>query len=183
VFRRNLLSEAPRSLAVLDEVAKRANWGRTAKGIFQGIALVECYNSVTAQVVDISVDDTGQLTVHRVVCVIDACYIVNPNIVEAQMQGAVAYALGAVLFGEITLQDGTVQQSNFHDYRALRMNEMPQVEAYFVPSGDKYSKDWGGVGEPGTPPLAPAVCNAIFAATGKRIRSLPLANHQLRSPQ
>ena len=183
LFRRNLLSEAPRSLAVLDEVAKRANWGRTAKGIFQGIALVECYNSVTAQVVDISVDDTGQLTVHRVVCAIDACYIVNPNIVEAQMQGAVAYALGAVLYGEITLQDGKVQQSNFHDYRALRMNEMPQVETYFVSSGDKYSKDWGGVGEPGTPPLAPAVCNAVFAATRKRIRSLPLANHQLRSPQ
>jgi isoquinoline 1-oxidoreductase beta subunit len=177
------LSEGPRSLAVLDEVAKRANWGRPAKGIFQGIALVECYNSVTAQVVDISVDDTGQLTVHRVVCAIDAGYIVNPSIVEAQMQGAVAYALGAVLYGEITLQDGKVQQSNFHDYRALRMNEMPQVETYFVSSGDKYSKDWGGVGEPGTPPLAPAVYNAVFAATRKRIRSLPLANHQLRSPQ
>jgi isoquinoline 1-oxidoreductase beta subunit len=181
LFRRNLLSKGPRSLAVLDEVAKRANWGRPAKGIFQGIALVECYNSVTAQVVDISVDDTGQLTVHRVVCAIDAGYIVNPSIVEAQMQGAVAYALGAVLYGEITLQDGKVQQSNFHDYRALRMNEMPQVETYFVSSGDKYSKDWGGVGEPGTPPLAPAVCNAVFAATGKRIRSLPLANQQLIS--
>jgi isoquinoline 1-oxidoreductase beta subunit len=183
LFRRNLLSEAPRSLAVLKEVAQRANWGRTAQGVFQGIALVECYNSATAQVVDISVDDTGQLTVHRVVCAIDAGYIVNPSIVEAQMQGAVAYALGAVLYGEITLQDGKVQQSNFHDYRALRMNEMPQVETYFVSSGDKYSKDWGGVGEPGTPPLAPAVSNAVFAATGKRIRSLPLAKHQLKSSQ
>jgi isoquinoline 1-oxidoreductase subunit beta len=181
LFRRDLLSKAPRSIAVVEEVAKRANWGRTAKGIFQGIALVECYNSATAQVVDISVDDTGQLTVHRVVCAIDAGYIVNPSIVEAQMQGAVAYALGAVLYGEITLQDGRVQQSNFHDYRALRMNEMPQAEIYFVSSGDKYSKDWGGVGEPGTPPLAPAVANAVFAATGKRIRSLPLAKHQLKS--
>jgi isoquinoline 1-oxidoreductase subunit beta len=181
LFRRNLLSTAPRSLAVLEEVARRANWGRAAQGVFQGIALVECYNSATAQVVDISVDDTGQLTVHRVVCAIDAGYIVNPSIVEAQMQGAVAYALGAVLYGEITLQDGRVQQSNFHDYRALRMNEMPQVEIYLVSSGDKYSKDWGGVGEPGTPPLAPAVSHAVFAATGKRIRSLPLAKHQLKS--
>jgi isoquinoline 1-oxidoreductase subunit beta len=183
LFRRNLLSESPRSLAVLEEVAQRANWGRTAKGVFQGIALVECYNSATAQVVDISVDDNGQFTVRRVVCAIDAGYIVNPSIVEAQMQGAVAYALGAVLYGEITLQGGQVQQSNFHDYRALRMNEMPQVETYFVSSGDKYSKDWGGVGEPGTPPLAPAVSNAVFAATGKRIRSLPLAKHQLNSSE
>jgi isoquinoline 1-oxidoreductase beta subunit len=181
LFRRSLLSKAPRSLAVLEEVAKRANWGRTAKGIFQGIAVVECYNSATAQAVDISVDDTGQLRVHRVVCAIDAGHIVNPNIVEAQMEGAVAYALSAVLYGEITLQDGKVQQSNFHDYRALRMNEMPQVETYLVSSGDKYSKDWGGVGEPGTPPLAPAIYNAVFVATGKRIRSLPLANQQLGS--
>ena len=138
---------------------------------------------MTAQVVEISVDDAGLLTVHRVVCAIDAGYIVNPDIVEAQMQGAVAYALGAVLYGEITLRDGEVEQSNFHDYRALRMNEMPQVETYLASSGDKYSKDWGGVGEPGTPPLAPAVYNAVFAATGKRIRSLPLANQQLRSSQ
>jgi isoquinoline 1-oxidoreductase beta subunit len=183
LFRRTLLSKAPRSLAVVDEVAKRANWGSAPKGIFQGMALVECYNSVTAQVVEISVDDAGLLTVHRVVCAIDAGYIVNPDIVEAQMQGAVAYALGAVLYGEITLRDGKVEQSNFHDYRALRMNEMPQVETYLASSGDKYSKDWGGVGEPGTPPLAPAVYNAVFAATGKRIRSLPLANQQLRSSQ
>jgi isoquinoline 1-oxidoreductase beta subunit len=115
LFRRDLLSKAPRSLAVVEEVAKRANWGRTAKGIFQGIALVECYNTATAQVVDISVDDTGQLTVHRVVCAIDAGYIVNPSIVEAQMQGAVAYALGAVLYGEITLQDGKVQHAAGRD--------------------------------------------------------------------
>jgi isoquinoline 1-oxidoreductase subunit beta len=181
LFRRTLLSKSPRSLAVLDEVAKRANWGRSAKGIFQGIALVECYNSVTAQVVDISIDDAGQLVVHRVVCVIDACYIVHPSIVEAQMHGAAVYALGAVLYGKITLEDGKVQQSNFHDCRALRINEMPRVETYLASSGDKYSTEWGGVGEPGTPPLAPAICNAVFAAAGKRIRSLPLADHRLTS--
>jgi len=181
LFRRGLLlSKGLRSLAVLDEAARRAKWGQAPNGIFQGIALVECYNSVTAQVVDISVSDAGELAVHRVVCVIDAGYIVNPNIVEAQMEGAVAYGLGAVLYGQITLHEGQVQQSNFHDYRALRMNEMPKVETYFLSSGSRYTQEWGGVGEPGTPPLAPAIANAVFAATGQRIRSLPLANHQIR---
>jgi isoquinoline 1-oxidoreductase subunit beta len=180
LFRRGLLSKGPRSLAVLDEAARRARWGHAPKGISQGIALVECYNSVTAQVVDISVSETGELAVHRVICVIDAGYIVNPSIVEAQMEGAVVYGLGAVLYGQITLHEGQVQQSNFHDYRALRMDEMPQVETYFLSSGNRYSQEWGGVGEPGTPPLAPAIANAVFAATGQRIRSLPLANHELK---
>ncbi len=180
LFRRGLLSKGPRSLAVLNEAARRARWGHAPKGISQGIALVECYNSVTAQVVDISVSDTGELAVHRVICVIDAGYIVNPSIVEAQMEGAVVYGLGAVLYGQITLHEGQVQQSNFHDYRALRMNEMPQVETYFLSSGNRYSQEWGGVGEPGTPPLAPAIANAVFAATGQRTRSLPLANHKLK---
>jgi isoquinoline 1-oxidoreductase beta subunit len=117
---------------------------------------------VTAQVVNISVSDTGELAVDRVICVIDAGYMVDPSIVEAQMEGAVAYGLGAVLYGQITLRAGQVQQSNFHDYRALRMNEMPQVETYFLSSGNRYSKEWGGVGEPGTPPLAPAIANAVF---------------------
>jgi isoquinoline 1-oxidoreductase beta subunit len=97
------------------------------------------------------------------------------------MHGAAVYALGAVLYGKITLEDGKVQQSNFHDCRALRINEMPRVETYLASSGDKYSTEWGGVGEPGTPPLAPAICNAVFAAAGKRIRSLPLADHRLTS--
>jgi isoquinoline 1-oxidoreductase subunit beta len=180
LFRRGLLSKGPRSLAVLDEAARRANWGHAPKGISQGIALVECYNSVTAQVVDISVSNAGELAVHRVICVIDAGHIVNPSIVEAQMEGAVVYGLGAVLYGQITLHEGRVQQSNFHDYRALRMNEMPKVETYFLSSGSKYSQEWGGVGEPGTPPLAPAIANAVFAATGQRIRTLPLANHELK---
>jgi isoquinoline 1-oxidoreductase beta subunit len=106
--------------------------------------------------------------------------VVNPGIVEAQMQGAVVYALSAALHGEITFQDGRVLQSNFSDYPALRMNQVPAVEVAFVSSGDKYTKEWGGVGEPGTPPLAPALCNAVFAATGQRIRSLPLSKHRLK---
>ena len=179
IYRRKLLARAPRSLAVLDEAARRAEWGRRPDGIFQGIALVESYDAVTAQAIDISISREGKLKVHRVVCVIDAGYIVNPRTVEMQFQGAISFALGAALYGEITLQDGEVQQSNFHDYPALRMSEMPVVETHFASSGDRYSEEWGGVGEPGTPPLAPALCNAVFAATGQRIRSLPLANHKL----
>ena len=124
-------------------------------------------------------DEAGALKIHRIVCAVDSGYVVNPNIVIAQMEGAIVYGLAAVLTGEITLRKGRVDQSNFHDYPALRMNEMPKVETYLVPSGDKYIDRWGGIGEPGLPPLAPAIVNAIFAATGQRIRSLPLKNHKL----
>ena len=112
-------------------------------------------------------------------CAVDCGFVVNPNIVVAQMEGAIVYGLAAVLTGEITLQKGRVDQSNFHDYPALRMNEMPEVETYLVPSEAKYIDRWGGIGEPGLPPLAPAIANAIFSATGQRIRSLPLKNHKL----
>lgn len=178
-FRRMLLANSPRSLAVLDAVARRANWGQSPSGIHQGIALVECYDSVCAHVVDLSVDATGIVKVHRVVCAVDSGYVVNPSIVTAQMEGAIAYGLTAVLTGEITLKDGRVDQRNFHDYPALRINEMPPVETLLVPSGDKYIQRWGGIGEPGLPPLAPAVTNAVFAATGQRIRSLPLSKYRL----
>jgi isoquinoline 1-oxidoreductase beta subunit len=178
-FRRKLLASSPRSLAVVDAVAKLSEWGRPRSGVFQGMAVVECYNSVSAQVVDLSIGEAGEAIVHRVSCAIDAVHVVNPSIVEAQMQGAVVYALGAALDGEITFQDGRVLQSNFSDYPALRMNQVPKVEVALVSSGDKYTKEWGGVGEPGTPPLAPALCNAVFAATGQRIRSLPLSKHRL----
>jgi isoquinoline 1-oxidoreductase beta subunit len=178
-FRRLLLSKAPRSLAVLDEVARRANWGNQPRGVYQGIAIVECYDTVCAHVADVSVDESGAPEVHRIVCAVDPGFVVNPNIVTAQMEGAIVFGLAAVLSGEITLEKGRVVQSNFHDYPALRMNEMPKVETYLVPSGNKYIDRWGGIGEPGLPPLAPAILNAIFSATGKRIRSLPLRNHQL----
>ena len=179
LFRRDLLAHSPRSLAVLDEVARRADWGRQPAGVHQGIAIVESYESVCAHVIDLSIDAAGQPTVHRVVCAIDSGYVVNPAIVTAQMQGAVAFGLGAALDGEITLHKGRVQQSNFHDYPVLRMNQMPPVETYLVPSADRYSAKWGGIGEPGVPPIAPALANAVFAATGRPVRSLPLSRHPL----
>jgi isoquinoline 1-oxidoreductase beta subunit len=128
------------------------------------------FDSYVAEVAEVSVDAEGVPHVHRVVCAVDCGPVVNPDIVEAQMQSAIVYGLTAALWGEITIDKGRVQQSNFIDYRMLRLAETPQIEVYIVPSTDSQ----GGVGEPGTPPIAPAVCNAIFAATGKRIRRLPI---------
>jgi isoquinoline 1-oxidoreductase beta subunit len=176
-FRRKLLTNAPRSLRVLDAVAQHAQWGSAAAGVHQGISLVECYDSVCAQVVELSAHAGGALEIRRVTVGIDSGYVVNPAIVVSQMEGAVAWALAAVMTGEITHTRGRVNQSNFHDYPALRMFEMPPVETLLLPSGARYLKRWGGIGEPGVPPLAPAMTNAIFAATGTRIRSLPLKHH------
>ena len=117
-----------------------------------------------------SVGDDGAVTVHRVVCAVDCGTYVNPGIIEAQLQGAVVFALSAALYGELTFADGKVQQRNFNDYQMVRMNEAPEVEVYIVKNNEKS----GGIGEPGVPCTAPAVCNAIFAATGKRIRKLPI---------
>ena len=116
------------------------------------------------------------MTIHRVVVGIDCGYVANPDSVRAQLEGSVVYGLTAALYGEITIKEGRVEQSNFHDYQMMRLAEMPAVEVILKPTGGF----WGGVGEPGMAPLAPALCNAIFAATGKRIRSLPLKNHDLR---
>jgi isoquinoline 1-oxidoreductase beta subunit len=176
-FRRALLANAPRELVVLDAAARQARWtSPAAPGVFRGIALNAACGSICAQVVEVSIGDGGAVRVHRVVSAIDCGHVVNPRTVELQTQSAVAFGLTAALYGEITIADGRVQQSNFHDYRMLRINEMPQVETVMVRGGDR----WGGAGEPPVAPLAPALCNAIFAATGKRIRSLPLANHDLR---
>jgi isoquinoline 1-oxidoreductase subunit beta len=119
--------------------------------------------------------------VHRVISAIDCGHVVNPLTVELQTQSAIVFGLTAALYGEITIADGGVQQSNFHDYKMLRMADMPRVETVMVPSRDAGGDSWGGVGEPPVAPLAPALCNAIFAATGRRIRSLPLKNHDLRA--
>jgi isoquinoline 1-oxidoreductase subunit beta len=177
-FRRKLLEKKPQQLAVLDAVAKYAGWGSpAAPGIFRGIAIHDSQSSICAQVVEASIAQDGKVRVHRVVSAIDAGHVVNPLTVEMQTESAIVYALTAALYGEISIKDGRVEQSNFHDYRMLRMAEMPRVETIIVASGGF----WGGVGETPVPPLAPALCNAIFAATGKRVRSLPLKNHDLKS--
>jgi isoquinoline 1-oxidoreductase subunit beta len=175
LYRRKLLTHDARNLAVLDAAAQRANWGSPLPaGVFRGIALNEACGSYCAQVVEASVAD-GAVRVHRVVAAIDPGHVVNPLSVEMQVQGAIVYALTAALYGEITIEDGAAVQSNFDTYEMLRMADAPKVETVIVPSGGF----WGGVGEPPVPPLAPALCNALFAATGKRVRSLPLKNHDL----
>jgi isoquinoline 1-oxidoreductase beta subunit len=178
MFRRTLLAQKPKELAVLDAVATRAEWGSSLPpGVFRGIAHHDSQNSICAQVVEASVDEDGEIRVHRVVSAIDCGHVVNPLSVEMQTESAIVFGLTAALYGEITIKQGQVEQSNFHDYPMLRLADMPRVETIIVPS----EGFWGGAGETPVPPLAPALCNAIFAATGKRIRSLPLKNHDLRS--
>jgi isoquinoline 1-oxidoreductase beta subunit len=177
-YRRRLLAHMPRHLAVLDAAAERAGWTTPApKGAARGISIHESQGTICAHVVDVSIASDGTARVPRVVAAIDAGHVVNPLSVEMQSESAIVYGLTAALYGEITIRDGRVEQSNFGDYRMLRMVEMPQVETVIVPSAGT----WGGVGEPPLPPLAPALCNAVFAATGKRVRSLPLKNHDLRN--
>jgi isoquinoline 1-oxidoreductase beta subunit len=178
LFRRKLLAKKPRQLAVLDAAAAKAEWNAALPpGMFRGIAIHDSQNSICAQVVEASVAGDGKVCVHRVVSAIDAGHVVNPLSVEMQTESAVVYGLTAALYGEITIRHGQVEQSNFDDYPMLRLADMPRVETVIVTSDGL----WGGVGETPVPPLAPALCNAIFSATGKRIRSLPLKNHDLRS--
>jgi len=170
-YRRDLLGRSPRHLGVLNLAASKAGWGTPLPaGRSRGIAVYKSFESYVAEVAEVSVASDGAVKVHRVVCAVDCGPVVNPDTVEAQMQGGIVYGLTAALYGEITIEGGRVQQSNFNDYPMLRLADMPQVEVHIVPSTDSQ----GGVGEPGTPPIAPAVCNAIFAATGKRIRKLPI---------
>jgi isoquinoline 1-oxidoreductase beta subunit len=168
-FRRALLEKSPRVRAVLELAAEKAGWGSPLpadRG--RGLAVHESFGSIVAHVAEVSVEG-GDIRVHRVVCAIDCGICINPAGVAAQMESGVAFGLGAALHGEITMKEGQVVESNFHDYRILRMHEMPHVEVHIVPSPEKS----GGAGEPGTPPIAPAVANAIFALTGKRLRELP----------
>jgi len=178
-YRRKLLKDNPRHLKTLNLAAEKAGWGKPLPaGQFRGLAVHESFGSYVAQVMEISINENDQVKVHRVVCAIDCGIAVNPEAVRAQIEGGVSFGLGAALESAITFKDGQVEQSNFHDYKVLRMNAMPRVEVHIVPSTEKM----GGVGEPGLPPVAPALGNAIFAATGKRIRTLPLGD-QLKPDQ
>jgi isoquinoline 1-oxidoreductase beta subunit len=170
-FRRRLLEHQPRMKAVLELAAKKAGWSSEPmpKGRGRGIAVAEAFKTFVAQVAEVSVDETGHVRVERIVCAVDCGTAINPDVIAAQMEGGIGFGLGAVLYGQITLKDGRVEQDNFNSYRVLRMNEMPKVEVHIVPSAEAPT----GVGEPGVAPVGPAVANAIFAATGKRIHMLP----------
>jgi isoquinoline 1-oxidoreductase beta subunit len=168
-FRRGLLENQPRWQMVLDAVARKANWGRAGEGRYQGIALMSGYDTYLAQVAEVSVQN-NQLKVHRIVCAIDCGQMVNPGIVQAQAEGSIIFGLTAALFGEINIANGRVKEQNFDDYRMLRMNEIPAIEVHLIDSSEKP----GGMGEPAVALVAPAVCNAIYAANRKRVRALPL---------
>jgi isoquinoline 1-oxidoreductase beta subunit len=169
-FRRDLLAHDARALKVLDTVAEKAGWGTALPpGHGRGIAYMESYGSLCAEVAEVSVSEAG-VRVHRVVVALDCGDIVNPDSVEAQLMGGVTQGLSAMLGEAITLKNGTAEQRNFDTYPILRIDRAPKVEAHVIRSGE----GWGGVGEPGVPPIAPAVANAIFAATGRRVRRLPL---------
>ena len=169
-FRRRLLKRHPRHLGVLNLAAEKSGWGSPLPaGRARGIAVHESFGSFIAQVAEVSVTD-GRIKVHRVVCAVDCGIAVNPAGIAAQMESGIAFGLGAALHSRLDLKQGRVQQSNFHDYQVLRLDEMPQVDVHIVPSTERP----GGVGEPGSPPIAPAVANAIAALTGKRLRNLPL---------
>jgi isoquinoline 1-oxidoreductase beta subunit len=169
-FRRALLARHPRHKRVLEMAAERAGWGRAANGHFQGIALMEGYTTCVAQVAEISIQG-GEIKVHRIVCALDCGQTVNPKIIESQIQSGIVFGLSSALWGEVTIAAGAVQQTNFNSYRVLRGNEVPHIEVHLLES----DAPPGGIGETAVPLVAPAVCNAIFAATGRRVRALPIA--------
>jgi isoquinoline 1-oxidoreductase beta subunit len=173
-FRLGLLAAKPRHARVLRSTAERAGWGLAPPGRFQGLALMEGYTTVLAQVAEISVV-AGELKVHKITCVVDCGQMVNPRIIESQIESGIVFGLSAALWGDVTVSAGRVQQGNFNSYRLLRINEMPELDVHLLPSDDPP----GGIGEPAVALVAPAICNAIFAATGKRLRSLPIAAHAL----
>jgi isoquinoline 1-oxidoreductase beta subunit len=161
----------------LNAAAERAGWGTPAPARrFRGLAQTMGFGSYVAACAEVSVSDDGVLKIHRIVAATDPGYAVNPQQIEAQVEGSFAYGLSAALYGECTVKDGRIEQDNFSTYPVLKMDEMPAVETITMPSGGF----WGGVGEPTIAVAAPAVLNAIFAATGKRIRDLPLKNHSLK---
>jgi isoquinoline 1-oxidoreductase beta subunit len=177
-LRRKLMANSPKHLAVLNAVAERIGWNKKpAKGVYRGLAQTMGFGSYVAACAEVSVNKDGKLRIHRIVAATDPGHAVNPQQIEAQVEGSFVYGLSAALYGECTLKDGQMEQDNFSTYNVLKMDEMPKVEAIVMPSGGF----WGGVGEPTIAVAAPAVLNAIFAATGKRVRDLPLKNHSLKA--
>jgi len=176
-YRRALLDKSPRAKAVLQLAAEKAGWGRTLpKRVGRGVSLQFVFGTYMAQVAEVEVSKAGAVRVRRVVCAVDCGININPDTIRAQVEGAIIFGISAALFGEITLKDGRVEQTNFNTYRALRMNEAPAIEVYLIQNTERP----GGMGEPGTSAIVPAVTNAIFAATGKRIRKLPVDPAELK---
>jgi isoquinoline 1-oxidoreductase beta subunit len=177
-FRLDLLAEHPRHAAVLKLAAEKAGWGEPApEGRFRGVAVAESFSTYVAQIAEISLDDAGGIKVERVVCAVDCGTAINPDQIAAQMEGGIGFGLGAILKSELTLTEGAVDQGNYDEYEVLRIEEMPHVEVHIVPSDAPPT----GVGEPGVPPIGPAVANAVYAATKKRIRALPFSKADLSS--
>ena len=171
-FRLGLMKDAPKQRTVLETAAEQAGWNEALpENTWRGIAVESSYGSHCAQVAEVRMEGNGRFRLLRVVCAIDPGHVVNPDTIRAQVESGITYGLTAALFGEITLRAGRVQQGNFDDYPMLTLRQMPRVETHIVASGDF----WGGVGEPPLPPIAPALCNALYAATGKPILSLPLS--------
>ena len=177
-FRRALMAKNPKHLAVLNAAAEKAEWGKPLpKGVHRGICQNMGFGSYSAAVAEVSVSPEGKVKIHRIVAATDPGYAVNPDQIAAQVEGSFVYGLSTLLYSENTVKDGRIVETNFHDYQVMRIDDMPKVETVLVPSGGF----WGGIGEPTIAVAAPAVLNAIFAATGKRIRTLPLKHHDLRS--
>jgi len=174
-FRRKMLK--PKHLAVLNAAAEKAGWGKAPPGVHQGLAQFMGYGSYVAAVAEVSVSKEGRIKIHRIVAATNPGHAVNPAQIERQVAGSFVYGLSAMMYGECTVNNGAIEQTNFDTYNVMRMDEMPKVETVIVPTGDF----WGGVGEPTISVAAPAVLNAIFAATGKRIRTMPLMNNDLRA--
>jgi isoquinoline 1-oxidoreductase beta subunit len=176
-FRRRLMAKHPKNLAVLNAVAEKAGWGKpAAKGVHRGLAVCKTFGSYVAACAEVSVDAKGQLSIHRIVAATDPGYAVNPQQIQAQVEGSFVFGLSALLYGECTIKGGAVEQTNFHNYPSMLIDKMPKVDVIVMPSGGF----WGGIGEPTIAVAAPAVLNAIFAATGKRIRQIPLQHADLR---